>query len=130
MKEEVNNEELNKEQWKLEAQAIINDVKQHVTDIKISEKLRNNNQFFYLNLTTLEDLKFCIELSSAGFTIVGNEHDKISNRESEHFETPYSLLNFVSSRYRDSFGNSLVHKLKQLSDYQWAYSIKTFSHSR
>ncbi|XP_017754594.1 PREDICTED: GSK3-beta interaction protein [Eufriesea mexicana] len=118
MKEEVNNEELNKEQWKLEAQAIINDVKQHVTDIKVSEKLRNNNQFFYLNLTTLEDLKFCIELSSAGFTIVGNEHDKISNRGSEHFETPYSLLNFVSPRYRDSFGNSLVHKLKLLSDDQ------------
>lgn len=118
MKEEVNNKELDKDHWKLEAQTIINDVKQHVTDIKISEKLRNNNHFLYLNLITLEGLKFCIELSSAGFTIVGNEHDDTSKRESEHYETPYSLLNFVSSQYRDSFGNSLVHKLKQLSNSQ------------
>lgn len=29
MKEEVINQELDKDQWKLEAQAIINDVKQH-----------------------------------------------------------------------------------------------------
>lgn len=70
MKEEVINQELDKDQWKLEAQAIINDVKQHVMDIKVSEKLQNSNQFFYLNLITLENLKFCIELSNAGFTIV------------------------------------------------------------
>ncbi|XP_050478992.1 GSK3-beta interaction protein [Bombus huntii] len=118
MKEEVNNKELDKDHWKLEAQTIINDVKQHVTDIKISEKLRNNNHFLYLNLITLEGSKFCIELSSVGFTIVGNEHDDTSKRESEHYETPYSLLNFVSPQYRDSFGNSLVHKLKQLSNSQ------------
>lgn len=41
MKEEVINQELDKDQWKLEAQAIINDVKQHVMDIKVSEKLQN-----------------------------------------------------------------------------------------
>ncbi|CAK9829978.1 GSK3-beta interaction protein [Anthophora retusa] len=118
MKEEANNEVFSKEQWKLEAQAVINDVKHHVRDIKISEKLRNSNQLFYLNLTTLEGLKFCVELSSAGFTIVGKAHDSTSNRGSDHFETPYSLLDFISPQYRDSFGNSLVNKLKQLSDCQ------------
>ncbi|XP_031366898.1 GSK3-beta interaction protein [Apis dorsata] len=118
MKEEVINQELDKDQWKLEAQAIINDVKHHVMDIKVSEKLQNSNQFFYLNLITLENLKFCIELSNAGFTIVGNEHDNISNRGDEQFETLYSLLNFVSPQYRYSFGNSLIDKLKQLNDFQ------------
>ncbi|XP_076766540.1 GSK3-beta interaction protein [Xylocopa sonorina] len=118
MKGESSNEVLNKEQWKLEARAIIGDVKHHVKDIKVSEKLRNSNQLFYLNLTTLEGSRICVELSSAGFTIVGNEHDDTSNRGNEHFETPYSLLDFVSPQYRDSFGNSLVDKLKRLSDRQ------------
>ena len=116
MKEETN-EVLDKEQWKIEAQAIIDDVKHHVTDIKVSEKLQNN-QFLYLNLTTLEGLKFCIELSSAGFAVVGNDHDDRSQKSDEHFETPYSLLDFVSPQYRNSFSRSLVDKLKKLSDNQ------------
>ncbi|XP_076288027.1 GSK3-beta interaction protein [Lasioglossum baleicum] len=115
MKEEED-KVLDKEQWKLEAQAVINDVKQHVADIKLSEKLRSTNQFIYLNLTTLEGRRFCIELSGAGFSIVGNQHDDTSNVGTEHFETPYSLLDFVSPLYRNSFGNSLLDKLQQLSD--------------
>ncbi|XP_017877965.1 GSK3-beta interaction protein [Ceratina calcarata] len=115
---EASNEVLNEEQWKLEAQAVIGDVKNHVKEIKVAENLRNNNQFVYLNLTTLEGSKFCIELSAAGFAIVGNEHDDTSHRRTEHFETPYSLLDLVSPRYRDSFGSSLQRKLEQLSDSQ------------
>lgn len=116
-KEEANDEKPNEEQWILEAQAIIDDVKQHVTDIKVSNKLRNSNQSFHLNLTTLEGSRFCIEVSTAGFTIVGNEHDDVTSKgENEHFETPYSLLNFVSAQYKDSFGSSLVHRLEQLND--------------
>ncbi|XP_012141962.1 GSK3-beta interaction protein [Megachile rotundata] len=117
MKEETN-EVLDEEQWKLEAQAIINDVKHHVTDIKVSEKLQSSNRFLYLNLTTLEGLKFCIELSSAGFAVVGNDHDDTSQETDQHFETPYSLLDFVSPQYRDSFGSSIIDKLKKLSDSQ------------
>ncbi|XP_076226525.1 GSK3-beta interaction protein [Nomia melanderi] len=117
MKEEEN-KVLDEEQWKLEAQAVINDVKQHVTDIKLSEVLRSTNQFIYLNLTTLEGLKFCVELSGAGFTIVGNQHDDKSNVGNQRFETPYSLLDSVSPQYRNSFGNCLLDKLQKLSDEQ------------
>ncbi|XP_076174977.1 GSK3-beta interaction protein [Ptiloglossa arizonensis] len=117
MKEEED-KVLNEEQWKQEAQAVINDVKQHVTSIEVSEKLQSTDQFIYLNLTTLEGLKFCIELSSAGFSVVGNQHDDTSNTGNEYFETPYSLLGLVSPQYRNSFGNSLFDKLKKLSDEQ------------
>lgn len=109
---------LDEEQWKLEAQAVINDIKNHVNDVKVSDKLCSTNQVIYLNLTTLENLKFCIELSSAGFTIVGNQHDDTSNKGNEYFETPYSLLEFVSPQYRNSFGNALLDKLKELSQEQ------------
>ncbi|XP_043252388.1 GSK3-beta interaction protein [Colletes gigas] len=117
MKEEKD-KVLDEEQWKHEAQAVIDDVKQHVTDIKVSETLRSTNQLIYLNLTTLEGLKFCIKLSSAGFSVVGNQHDDTSNTGNEHFETPYSLLDLVSPQYRNSFGNSLLDKLKKVCDEQ------------
>ncbi|KAF7418746.1 hypothetical protein HZH68_001399 [Vespula germanica] len=112
-----NNEDkiLDEEQWKLEAQSVINDIKNHVNDVKLSDRLCSTNQVIYFNLTTLENLKYCIELSSAGFTIVGNKHDDASNKGNQYFETPYSLLNSTSPQYRDSFGNLLLEKLKELS---------------
>ncbi|KAL6447107.1 hypothetical protein ACFW04_001447 [Cataglyphis niger] len=109
---------LDQEQWRLEAQAVINDVKKHVRELKVSEQLISTNQVIYLNLTTLEGLRFCVELSAAGFAIVGNQHDDTSNTSNERFETPYSLLDFVSPQYRNSFGNSLLDKLKELNDRQ------------
>lgn len=109
---------LDEEQWRVEAQAVINDVKSHVRDIRVSERLTNTNKVIYLNLTTLEGLQFCVELSASGFTIVGNRHDDASNAGDERFETPYSLLEYVSPRYRQSFGYSLLNKLKELQDQQ------------
>ncbi|KAL2718242.1 GSK3-beta interaction protein [Vespula squamosa] len=87
-----NNEDkiLDEEQWKLEAQAVINDIKNHVNDVKLSDRL-------------------------CSFTIVGNKHDDASNKGNQYFETPYSLLNSTSPQYRDSFGNLLLEKLKELS---------------
>lgn len=107
---------LDEEQWRLEAQAVINDVKKHVQELKVSEQLISTNRAIYLNLITLEGLRFCVELSASGFAIVGNRHDDTSNTSNERFETPYSLLDFVSPRYRESFGNSLLDKLKKLQD--------------
>ncbi|XP_012233896.1 GSK3-beta interaction protein [Linepithema humile] len=118
MQDENRDRLLDKEQWRLEAQAVINDVRKHVQDLKVSERLQSTNQVIYLNLTTLEGLRFCVELSAAGFTIVGNRHDDTSNVGNECFETPYSLLDFISPQYRNSFGNSLLDKLKQLSEQQ------------
>ncbi|KAL0122308.1 hypothetical protein PUN28_007207 [Cardiocondyla obscurior] len=109
---------LDAEQWRVEAQAVIDDVKEHVQDLRVSEKLTSTNQLIYLNLTTLEGLRFCVELSAAGFAVVGNRHDDTSNVGNERFETPYSLLDFVSPQYKNSFGNALLDKLKELSDVQ------------
>ncbi|EGI67204.1 PREDICTED: GSK3-beta interaction protein [Acromyrmex echinatior] len=109
---------LDAEQWRLEAQAVINDVKKHVQDLRVSERLTSTNQMIYLNLITLEGLRFCVELSAAGFAIIGNRHDDTSNARNERFETPYGLLNFVSPQYRNSFGNALLDKLKELGNNQ------------
>ncbi|XP_034940012.1 GSK3-beta interaction protein [Chelonus insularis] len=107
---------LDQDQWKVEAQAIINDVRRHVQDIKISEKLCSTNNSIYLNLTTLEGLKFCVEVSGNGFSITGNQHDSVINTDNKTFETPYSLLDSISPKYRESFGNDLMKKLNNLND--------------
>ncbi|XP_014467535.1 PREDICTED: uncharacterized protein LOC106740724 [Dinoponera quadriceps] len=101
-------------QWQLEAQAVINDVKSHVQDIRVSEQLTSSNKAIYLNLTTLENLQFCVELSASGFIVVGNRHDDASNADNKHFETPYCLLECISPRYRQSFCTSLFERLKEL----------------
>lgn len=106
---------LDADQWRLEAQALINDVKSHVKDIRVSEKLDSSEKVIYLNVTTLEGQDFCVELSAAGLSIVGPRHDDISTKGDVFFETPYSLLDFISPKYRESFGNLLLTKLNALN---------------
>jgi len=112
--------------WKEEAKAVIYDVKDQVKDIKISDKLQGTNCSIYLNLTTIEDLKFTVELSPQGFVVVAKDvHDTISSEISEtpseeltYFETPYSLLNSVSPGYQQAFGQSLCTQLRKISQEQ------------
>ncbi|KAJ8924706.1 hypothetical protein NQ315_000857 [Exocentrus adspersus] len=103
------------ENWQMEAESVINDVKDHVNELKISQKLGSSNQFIYLNLRTIENEEFCIELSARGFRIVGRSFDTNSIDSDEYFETPYSLLNSVSKKFKDSFGNALLEKLGELT---------------
>uniref|UniRef100_A0A6V7IML4 GSKIP domain-containing protein n=1 Tax=Bracon brevicornis TaxID=1563983 RepID=A0A6V7IML4_9HYME len=110
---------LDAEQWKVEAQAIIDDVKSHVHDIAISEKLQSTNSSIYLNLTTLEHLRLTIQISADGFRIIGNQHDTVTDANvAETFETPYSLLDFISPQYRQSFSSALTAKLNKLEQKQ------------
>ncbi|XP_072748377.1 GSK3-beta interaction protein isoform X1 [Anoplolepis gracilipes] len=122
MRDDADDRVLDEEQWRLEAQAVINDVRKHVRDLRISEQLISTNQVIYLNLTTLEGLRFCVELSAAGFAIVGNRHDDTSNTGNERFETPYSLLDFVSPQYRNSFGSS-----KDFGEHKYFFLLLNYS---
>lgn len=115
-----NDKVLDAKQWRVEAQAIINDVHEHVRDLQISNSLNSNNRSIHLNLTTLEGLEFCVRLSSEGFSIVSNRHNCSDNAEAEnlqYFETIYGLLDTISPQYRNSFGNRLMDRLQQLTDH-------------
>ncbi|VEN35094.1 unnamed protein product [Callosobruchus maculatus] len=111
MTEEV----LDAENWKLEATAVINDVKDHVKTLTISEKLKSDNTHIYLNLITIEENCYCIQLSGRGFRVVGYNFDEIDQATDEYFETPYSLLNKLSPKFKDSFANDLFNRLNNLS---------------
>lgn len=102
------------ENWKQEAEAVINDVKSHVNNIQISQRLQSSNSNIYLNLTTIEDKRFCVELSSEGFRIVGYDFDEDTIDSDVFYETPYSLLNAISEKFKESFANSLQNQLNSL----------------
>ncbi|RWS25542.1 GSK3-beta interaction protein-like protein [Leptotrombidium deliense] len=101
------------QQWFNEGAAVIADIKAHVNRMEISEKLKTNKEGVYFNLETKEAEKYCIEMSVAGFRICANSFDTIAEC-SNYFETIYSLLDSISTLYRQSFGNALIDKLNQI----------------
>lgn len=102
--------------WKEEAQSVINDIKQHVLEAQISECLESSDQKIHLNLATLENNKYCIELSASGFRVVGNDFNESNLSEGSYFETPYSLLSSLSPQFHNSFGSALLMKLSALQE--------------
>lgn len=110
-----------------EANAIINDVKGHVAEIAISSKLASSATQIYLNIRTIESATCCVQVTNRGFKIVSSQYDTIDDdkilkasldsdedEEEEIFETPYALLDKISPRYVESFGNQLCQQLRQL----------------
>uniref|UniRef100_W8AKG9 GSK3-beta interaction protein n=1 Tax=Ceratitis capitata TaxID=7213 RepID=W8AKG9_CERCA len=105
--------------WEEEAIAIIKDVSPHVASIDISRQLPNNESKVYLNVRTIEGQDFSVQVSSIGFRVVGNAFDTIDadkeeiNEDEEEmvYETPYALLDKISPRYVESFGNQLCKQL-------------------
>lgn len=108
---------LNEQTWPQEAHAAISDIKKHVKTASISPILPSNNQRIYINLTTLENTNYCIEMSASGFRVVGRKYDdtSLSSIENMNYETPYALLNNISQKYRESFGGELMNKLLDLA---------------
>lgn len=106
--------------WVEEATAIIKDVRTHVAEIDISKVLPSNESHIYLNIRTFEGASYCVHVSSLGFRIVSELHDTINDdkleitEEEEIFETPYALLDKISPRYVESFGNQLCKQLLHL----------------
>ncbi|XP_042218521.1 GSK3-beta interaction protein-like [Homarus americanus] len=103
------------EEWHVEAVAVIQDVKDCVSQIHISS-LPSSNTTIYFNLTTKEDNTYCIELTASGFRIVGSKYDDNSQSSEEYFETPYALLDNISPLYRESFSSALAAKLMLLTE--------------
>lgn len=108
---------LDEKTWPQEAEGAINDIRKHVRSACISPRLLSNNQRIYINLTTLENSDYCIEMSANGFRVVGRKYDDttLSSIENMNYETPYALLNNISQKYRESFGGELMNKLLDLA---------------
>lgn len=95
-----------------EANYVKQDISFAVEFVDISTVLPYEEEVVYLNLETKEREKYCIELTSQGFHIVGRKYDTIEDENAtEYYETIYALLDSISPQYRQLFGESLVAKL-------------------
>jgi hypothetical protein len=104
--------------WTTEATAVMNDIRKHVKECKLSEKFHTNASEAYINMTTLEDIRICIKLDRSGLQVVGRDYDvaDIVNSNNSIYETPYSLLSSISGKYVQSFGDCLTSALNQIKD--------------
>ena len=48
--------------------------------------------------------------------VVGKENDTITETDGKYYETIYSMLDTVSSGYRNTFGDTLMKKLEGLQN--------------
>lgn len=101
--------------WEKEAEAIRNDLKNHVWEVLISSTLPSSRSAIYLNVETLERKQYCVELSSNGFKIIGDKYDDTELVNGTVYETPQSLLSAISPKYSESFCEELRSKLSSLS---------------
>lgn len=109
---------LTEDKWRAEVNSVINDIKDHVHSVTVSHELNSSESRIYLNITTLEERRCCVELSALGFLLVGSDHNLVDVMQSQHFETPYSLLGSISPMFYQSFGAQLMEKLTALSSSQ------------
>lgn len=106
------------QEWVVEAQAIIKDVQDCVFLLKVSDSVELSDSCVHLNLTTLEQQCYTIELSAAGFRVVSLQHDSTCSPSENYFETPYSLLDNLSPMYRVKFCSALSQRLELLAEAQ------------
>lgn len=123
----LNSDDPNSDQlgWRSEALAVIEDIKQFVTEIHISQVLPCDENGIYLNLETKENASLTVELSSAGFRVCGHRYDSLEADENcctenpiklnVYYETPYALLDSISPAYRNSFSSELAQRLSRLT---------------
>ncbi|XP_066156709.1 GSK3-beta interaction protein-like [Euwallacea fornicatus] len=102
---------LDAEGWQEEAQSVINDIKDHVKTIQVSQALESCNSRIFLNVETLEGQKYTFELTVHGFRFCGKDFDLNDWDNGDYYETPYALLNSVSAKFKEAFVDVLFKKL-------------------
>jgi hypothetical protein len=100
-----------------EAKLAIGQIWFGVKKAEISGKLECDKTIAYVNIQTLEDHKFCVSVSQAGYKIVSFQFDCIdtgltpTDGELLVFETIDALMNNMSKLYIARFHEELTKKL-------------------
>lgn len=116
-----------REQWHKEAEAVIKDIRSGVQEAKIANSPRSSDSSTYINITTFENNKYCIELSGRGFRVVGRDYDCDTQPETTWYETPYALMNHLSSAFHEHFGKCLIAKLQAMQTVRTGQNYRRFN---
>ncbi|TNN56912.1 GSK3-beta interaction protein [Liparis tanakae] len=103
-----------------EAEAVVKDVLFAVAEMHVSQSLNSASDVAHINVETREGNRYCVELSEAGFRVVGYAFDQADeDLNTQYYETVYSLLDSLSPGYREAFGNALLQRLERLQQTGW-----------
>lgn len=118
--------------WKAEAQAVIDDMRQYVSSIDVSRELNSSDMRVYFDIKTLEAKRLLVSMDSNGFVICDSKmpkdnglgdkpddeqisHDKsIGNNSGKIYETINALLDDNSGEYRKAFARTLLNKIESI----------------
>ncbi|EYC20875.1 hypothetical protein Y032_0020g115 [Ancylostoma ceylanicum] len=104
----------------LEAIAAVHELSFAVQSISVSEMLPRTPDLIFVNLTTIEDQPFCLELTHKGWRITSLRLDcmvgDFTRLElfTKYYDSLFSLMDDISPGYRARFGEKLALKLKML----------------
>lgn len=111
-------------QLEIEAFAAVREVAPYVRSISVSEVLTRTSELMFLNLVTLENESYCIELTRKGWRICSDRLDcmygdfRKIDMHVQYYDTIYALLDNLSTLYRDQFTSELAEKLSELEQQQ------------
>lgn len=105
--------------WLAEAQALIDDMKPFVEDIKVSTKRQSDNNRLFFDIVLLEKKELLVRMDSSGFTICDSKEESQGNEvnvDQKAYETINALLDDNSEKYRIAFSAALNRKIESLQD--------------
>lgn len=111
-------------QLEIEAYSAVREVAPYVRTISVSEVLTRTSELMFLNLVTLENESYCIELTQKGWRICSDRLDcmygdfRKLDMHVQYYETIYALLDSLSQLYRDEFSAALAERLGELANNQ------------
>lgn len=93
--------------WVAEANAVIKDARPYVHAINVAQNWPSTNMRIYFEITTLERQTIFVSMDANGFTVCD---------EKQVYETINALLSNYSPRYRETFAQSLMDKVKEMQE--------------
>ncbi|CAJ0591105.1 unnamed protein product [Cylicocyclus nassatus] len=106
----------------LEAIAAVHELSFAVQSISVSEMLPRTQDLIFVNLTTIEEQPFCLELTHKGWRITSLRLDcmvgDFTRLElfTKYYDSLFSLMDTISPGYRARFGEKLALRLKMLEN--------------
>uniref|UniRef100_A0A914HA92 GSKIP domain-containing protein n=1 Tax=Globodera rostochiensis TaxID=31243 RepID=A0A914HA92_GLORO len=107
-----------------DAFAAVREMAPYVTTIAISELLSRTSELIFLNIVTLENESFCVELTQRGWRVCSDRLDCMNgdfhklDMHVVYYESINQLLDSLSQQYRDRFSAALASKLSVLQTEQ------------
>ena len=105
-----------------EAQRVVEEIKFGVKFAGIATILENSDSIAYINIRTLEDEDWCVELTASGYLIVAKAFDIVDDELKEEnlknvnrYETCEALMHQISPMFVKKFNTSVAERLTLMS---------------